>query len=95
MNVTAIAPKIESLRDTIKEIFPDATVDIDWPESPLGAHFIDIRRGSRHMVVEWRPMQGFGLTSPAGMETAVYGEGAEEVTTEEETVINRVKSWLA
>ena len=54
---------------------PDAEIAIDEPLVPAGAWFADVSRHGQHVVVEWRPDRGFGVSQGGGG----YGEGPDAV----------------
>lgn len=55
--------EIRELTDQLRREIPDLEVTIDAPDSPdTGTCWLDIRRGERAVVVEFRPGQGFGVS---------------------------------
>lgn len=83
---------LKQLIDRIKHALPGVTVHLDEPGRTDGHWFVDFILGGHEVVVEWRPEQGFGISSPA-LE-AGYGEGPEEVERETPKAANRVIELL-
>lgn len=99
MDVQEIPAKIERIKTGIEALFgkDEAEVTIDWPESPRGNHFIDVRAHDKHVVIEWRPDQqvGYGITKLANESAASYGQKPDAIIPEvDEILFLRVKELL-
>jgi hypothetical protein len=66
---------IEKLKALLSENLPNATVEVDAPESAEGTWWIDVHSGKKRVTLEYRPQKGFGLFREDGG----YGEGPSEV----------------
>lgn len=51
---------------------------LDSPRTDTGSWFLDVEWNGAIAVIEWRPMQGFGVAD----ENAAFGEGPEFVTSD-------------
>lgn len=83
---------LDAMAAVLRYVFPDATVSFTRPRDPNGETWLDVSRGQRGVVVQWRPGVGFGV-SPVKAGT-VYGEGADEVFTDYRLALNRVIALL-
>ncbi len=57
---------IEKLKTRIEAASPGTLCTMDAPPATASSRaqwFLDCRRGDQHVVVEWRPGQGFGLAT--------------------------------
>lgn len=70
---------IEKLQERILRRMPEVNAHLDPAENPKGPWWLDLRHNGYWVVVEWRPGQGFGLSSTSG--EGAYGEGPDEVYT--------------
>ncbi len=52
---------IETLKKRLESTMSDASFSMDPGEQPGSSWFLDCRRGTRFIVIEWRPEWGFGL----------------------------------
>jgi hypothetical protein len=69
--------EIEQLEYGCKWLAPAVETRIDPPAAPDGSWFLDITRpDGLHVVVEWRPGRGFGISVPTGDD---YGVGPDIV----------------
>jgi len=82
---------IQSLEERIRKRFPEAKTALDPASDPEGPWFLDIDLGGHPVNVEWRPEQGFGITSK---HSPGYGEGPDEVLPDLAAAMRRVKSLL-
>lgn len=82
---------IKSLEQQLRERFPEATISLDAPANRAGAWFLDLSHGGHSVVVQWRSVDGFGVSSSPNHG---YGEGADEVYRDEEAAYGRVVSLL-
>jgi len=82
---------IERLEHALRERFPMAEMEIDPAATPTGGWFLDVRLAGHHVVVEWRPERGFGVTSTPEL---AYGEGTDEVVPDERAAFARVVELL-
>jgi hypothetical protein len=69
--------KIQLLEAMIKLALPDAIVELEIPDSPAKPWWLDVTVRGRHIVVEWRPQRGFGVSLIT--ENDGYGEGPDKV----------------
>jgi hypothetical protein len=53
---------IQSLIEILQAQDPDLRLELDRPENPRAPWWLDIMRGDRRVVVEWRPGRGFGVS---------------------------------
>jgi hypothetical protein len=53
---------IQSLIEILRAQDPDLELKLDRPENPRAPWWLDVERGDRRVVVEWRPDQGFGVS---------------------------------
>jgi hypothetical protein len=67
---------IEVLQRSIAAELPTARINLDAPHLPSGSWFVDVEWNGALAFVEWRPLEGFGV-SP---ESAGYGEGPDVTT---------------
>lgn len=79
------------LENELKEQFPRLITALDPPADPDGCWFLDLVQDEHAVVVEWRPAQGFGVSSPPGM---AYGEGPDEVFTDATRAQHRIVELL-
>ncbi|HZG44352.1 MAG TPA: XRE family transcriptional regulator, partial [Longimicrobium sp.] len=82
---------IERLRDLVAERFPTATFVLDAPDTPDGFWWLDIYLSDYHVAVEWRPGQGFGLSTPSDDD---YGPGADEIHESATRAFERVRELV-
>lgn len=82
---------IERLRDLVAERFPTATFALDSPDSPNGYWWLDIYLSDYHIAVEWRPSQGFGVSTPADDD---YGSGADEIYESATAAFERIRELI-
>jgi transcriptional regulator with XRE-family HTH domain len=66
---------IQQLRDQILRRHPDAVLNIDSPLRETGVWSLDIDLADKHLIVEWSPTTGFGISTKS-FET--FGETADE-----------------
>jgi len=67
---------IEVLQRSIAAELPTARINLDPPHLPSGSWFVDVEWNGALAFVEWRPLEGFGI-SP---ENVGYGEGPDVTT---------------
>ena len=67
---------IQYIQNSILNRFPHAKVTLDPGETADGSWFLDVIIDDYSLIVEWRPLNGIGLTANP---EAGYGEGAEEI----------------
>jgi DNA-binding Xre family transcriptional regulator len=82
---------IQSLEEGIRKRFPAAKTALDPATNPAGSWFLDIDLAGHPVTVEWRPGQGFGVTSKR---SSGYGEGTDEVLPDLAAATRRVTSLL-
>lgn len=81
---------IEKLNKIIQSKMPEVSVQLDRPAKPEGIWCLDLRLNNHLVVVEWRPGQGFSVSSGEGG----YGERPDELFTSVSQVEARVKELL-
>ena len=67
---------IESLHDDVLRAVPSAALRLREPRDPQGVWWLDARVDGHHVVVQWSPRRGFGVSASAFEDG--YGEGSEE-----------------
>lgn len=82
---------IQSLEQRIRKRFPAVRTVLDPASSPAGPWFLDIELAGHPVTVEWRPRQGFGVSSKRA---GGYGEGPDEVIPDLASAVRRVTSLL-
>ena len=84
--------KADRLHEVVGDLvraFPGLTTSV---VSTGSSHWADLTLGAQHVVIEWRPGHGFGVSSDADAE---YGEGPDETHTEDvKAVVERVTTLL-
>lgn len=83
--------RIEELKAAIGRRLPGATLRLDTPRHPDGVWWLDVQLGERGVVVEWRPLRGFGLSA---LPDDGLGSGADEIYREPDEVVARVVDIL-
>jgi hypothetical protein len=82
--------EIEKLKAEIARDLPEATATIDAPDDARGSWWLDVEHGGRRIAIEWRPRNGFGVSSGSGG----YGEGPDEVLRTREAAREHVENLL-
>lgn len=82
---------IERLRDLVAERFSTATFVLDAPDEPDGFWWLDIYLDEYHVAVEWRPSQGFGVSTPSNDD---YGPGADEICQSVTSAFARIRELV-
>ena len=87
---------IELLQDRIAQKFPSAQITLDPPMNSDGNWFLDIVLRNRHVVVEWRPKQGFGISDCycSKPDSHGYGEGPDKTFEENDHAFQEVVRLL-
>jgi DNA-binding XRE family transcriptional regulator len=82
---------LESLRDDLVKRFPGIDAEIDAPADAAGSWQLDLRPGGRSpwIVVEWKPDQGLGVSTP-GSSDAEYGTKPDELYPNTKAAYDRV-----
>lgn len=83
---------MKTLERRFRDRLPAAVTRIDRPQKDTGIWFLDVELDGHQVIVQWQPGRGFGVSSPSS--APGYGEGADEVYGDEETVLERVVSLL-
>jgi len=83
---------IESLHDDVLRAVPSAALRLREPRDPQGVWWLDARVDDHHVVVQWSPRRGFGVSASA-IEDG-YGEGPEETYDDVEAASARVINLL-
>jgi hypothetical protein len=78
---------IVSLEARLRNRFPEASVQLDWPRKRSGVWYLDVRRDAHPVMIQRQQGKGFGVTSSAA---PAYGEGADEVYLDQEAAYGRV-----
>jgi len=87
--------EIERLQHEIARRIPDVNmVPGTPPRVRHGPHWLDVRLGERHIVIEWRPGKGFGVSDETPPSEGGYGEGPGEVFRYRAAVLDRVAALL-
>lgn len=82
---------MEALRAAVIATRPNVIATLDAPDDPKGTWFLDLVDEGHHVVVEWRPTAGFGVSSVV---EHGFGEGPEEIYFEVEAATVRVLDLL-
>ena len=82
---------LERVAEELRGRFPKIKLELDPAETKTGAWFLDARLAGHHIVVEWRPERGFGVTSNAALP---YGAGADEAIFDEADALVRIAELL-
>jgi len=82
---------IQELREQILRRHPDAVLNIDGPLHETGVWSLDIDLADKHLIVEWSPATGFGISTKS-FET--FGETADEHITSFSDAQRRVEELL-
>jgi hypothetical protein len=83
--------EIQRLQAKLEDRFPAAAFEIDAPLNPASSWWLDIRADDYFLTVEWRPGEGFGVTTPRD---DGFGEGPDEIYRNFEAAAERVKALL-
>lgn len=67
------------------------TTSVDEPASKRGSWFVDVSRGERSVVVQWRPGKGFGVSASPDHG---LGEGPHEVYADARSTVDRVADLI-
>jgi hypothetical protein len=82
---------VEQLRERLGERFPCAALTMDPAETASGSWWLDVEMQGHLVVVEWRPGEGFGISTPAADD---YGVGPDEIYPDGDAVFKRLKRLL-
>ncbi len=83
--------------DRVLALAPQGTESqVDKPEKPTGHWFIDFKLGEFTVVVQWMHDKGFGMSGfgPSKYPLEGFGEGPDEVHTDQDIIIRRVSELL-
>lgn len=83
--------RIEELLERLKAQVPGIQADVDRPKDASGAWFLDAKLGDSALVVEWRPVLGFGISS---LPTDGYGDAPDEFFSELDAAADRAIDLL-
>lgn len=83
---------IRTLERDILTRIPHAVTALDPARTATGGWFLDITLHGRAFVVEWRPLQGFGISTQLD---PAYGEGPDEIYPDSVAATQRVLELLA
>jgi DNA-binding Xre family transcriptional regulator len=83
--------RIESMRDELAARFTRMRFEIDAPIKETAEWVLDVlnQAGSLFLVIQWRPLQGFGISTPA-TDNSDYGSGPDEVYTDPSLALDRI-----
>ncbi|HEX8391438.1 MAG TPA: hypothetical protein VF665_03685 [Longimicrobium sp.] len=82
---------MEQLCARIRARFPSASTTLENPVSDTGSWWLDSTLEGHHVVIEWRPGVGFGVSAPFKDD---YGEGADEVYQTADEACERLSELL-
>jgi DNA-binding XRE family transcriptional regulator len=80
-----------TLVETLAQQFPDARIEVDGPASTGGAFFVNVMWHGRHVVIQYRPARGYGVSAES---TPGFGEGPDEVFQSKEDALARASQLL-
>jgi hypothetical protein len=84
---------IERLRDDLAARLPGLAIEILSPARAEGYWHMNVRRGDDYLMsVEWRPMQGFGFSTPKPDD---LWSGHDEVAEDYDQALARIAHLLA
>jgi len=80
--------QIQRIQDELTKQFPDLRIELDPPPDENWPWFLFVHRlgDIPHLAIEWRPNQGFGISTPSEED---YGTGADEVYTNPRATTDR------
>lgn len=84
--------EIERVSVGIRAQLPSVSATLDPPNERRSAWFLDLDYNGRHATIEWRPRNGFGISSRPNVG---FGEGVDEILPEGEQVIQRIIALLS
>ena len=82
---------IEDLATKLSTQFPDLISTMDIPDESSSSWWLDLNLKGHIALVEWRPKQGFGVSSS---DSQVYGEGPDEIYSDVDSTLKRVTEVL-
>jgi DNA-binding XRE family transcriptional regulator len=82
---------VDLLHRLLEKAIPGIEVEIDRPTHVTGEWFIDVGAGDRSFVIQFRPEQGFGITSTP---TEGFNEAPDEILQDETLVVKRVAALV-
>lgn len=82
--------EIELLGEQVVDRFKSVDVRFDPPSNPNGHWFMDVRLEDKHVVVEWRPGQGFGVSDITDPDDQVYGQGPDRTHPDAESALQSI-----
>ncbi len=65
------------MKEALESAIPEAKVTMEFPAIKNGGWWLDAVVDNHHLVVEYKPLQGFGISTLRGTEN--YGEGPDEI----------------
>ncbi|HEX8455344.1 MAG TPA: hypothetical protein VF647_24915 [Longimicrobium sp.] len=83
--------EVERLRNRLQERFPTAALAMDPAATPSGSWWLDVELQGHHVTIEWRPKEGFGVSTPSGDD---FDSHADEIYTSESATLKRVTELL-
>jgi transcriptional regulator with XRE-family HTH domain len=89
--VEEIMNPIERLERKVHERFPQASLGLLRPVGHDGRWSLEIDSDDQHLIVEWQPERGFGLSS---FDENAFGEGHDETYPTLDETWGRVRSLL-
>ena len=96
MTLTTAMSPIEKLSGDLRSQFSDAQVQTRKADDPNGFQFLNVWRNGIEIAVEWKPDEGFGLSSYCddSHELAGLFDAPDEWYSHEEAVFHRIASLL-
>lgn len=88
--------EIQQIYEILQKEFSTAQIRLDTPLNQDGVWFLDVFLPDYHLAIAWKKNRGFGLVSELGsvFVSHGYGEGADEVYADLETVIPRIQQLI-
>jgi hypothetical protein len=81
---------IQRFKELLSESLPNCALEIDAPARGEANSWLDVRSGRKHVSMEYRPQNGFGIFHG----DVGYGEGPAEIYRRPELVVRRVVQLL-
>ena len=81
---------VDEFRHALSRELPAAIVQVDAPDTPTAAWWLDVSWNELSATVEWRPKVGYGVSGEPG----AYGEGAEYIYNSAEAAAHAIADLL-
>ena len=82
---------IEKLSEKLRARCPDLIAILDRPNDSSSSWWLDLELKGHSATVEWRPRQGFGVSSSV---SDSYGEGPDEIYPDVDSTVERVTELM-